>query len=80
MGVTRNLVFPLIYGFQNTDFIRVPQDFLLDDTLMHNTGFFGAKTSVLSRAMLFFGRHNGKYTIDSLHENCVNRAGLKSAQ
>jgi hypothetical protein len=53
MGVKRNLVFPLIYGFQNTDFIRVPQGFLVDTTLMHNSGFFGVETSALSRAMLF---------------------------
>ena len=46
-------IYELIYGFQNTDFIRVPQGFLVDNTLMHNTGFFGVKTSALSRAMLF---------------------------
>ena len=53
MGVTRNLAFPLIYGFQNTDFIRVPQGFLVDHTLMHNIGFLGVETSTLSLAMLF---------------------------
>ena len=53
MDVTRNLVFPLIYGFQNTDFIRVPQGLLVDNTLMHNTGFLDVETSTLSRAVLF---------------------------
>ena len=53
MGVTRNLVFDLTYGFQNTDFIRVLQGFLLDNTLMHNAVFWGVETSALSRAALF---------------------------
>ena len=53
MGVTRNLVFDLTYGFQNTDFIRVLQGFLVDNTLMQNAAFWGAETSTLSRAVLF---------------------------
>jgi hypothetical protein len=53
MGVTRNLVFSPIYGFQNTDFIRVLQGFLVDDTLINNPVFFGAKTNALSRALRF---------------------------
>ena len=52
MGVTRNLVFDLTYGFQNTDFIRVLQGFLVDNTLMHNAAFWGVETSALSRAAL----------------------------
>jgi len=53
MGVTRNLVFDLTYGFQNTDFIRILQGFLVDNTLMHNAAFWGVETSALSRAALF---------------------------
>jgi hypothetical protein len=54
MGVTRNLVFPLIYGFQNTDFIRVPQGFLVDNTLMDNE-IFWCENECVKSGNAFFG-------------------------
>jgi len=48
-------IFELIYGFQNTDFIQVPQGFSADNTLMHNTGIFWCGNECVKSGNAFWG-------------------------